>query len=351
MDSDILVVSEHTNPDKIERHVGPLAAVSERTTMVCLTPNPNVDIDYVRVPSFGHRLIGIVLISLVALREAIRNDFDLIVSFSLFPYGIYALMVGTLTGTPTHLGILGADLDVHAHAWYRRLPEAAFRRFDSISVLGTAHRAQLIEHGIAESDVFVLTDAIDTEQYSPTAKEDEATYDFVWSGRFAPEKDPLLFVESIRELRTRGYDIRAVMLGSGELEDDIGERIRNYDLTAEITVTGWVDEPAEYYAQANTFVLTSDREALGLALIESMAMGLGCVAPPVGNIPDIADDGENALLVDNHDPKSFADAMERVLTNDDLRDRIGANAIQVGQSYSYDNAREDWRAIIEYTAD
>jgi glycosyltransferase involved in cell wall biosynthesis len=350
-ENSVLVISEHTNPDKIRRHVGPLSAITEQTVMVCLTPNRNVEIGYIKVPSFGSRLLGIALLFPMALREAIKEDYDLIVSFSLFPYGLYAIALGSVTRTPTHLGILGADLDVHAHASYRWLPRAAFRRFDSISVLGSEHRSQLAKYGVSTEDIFILTNAIDTDVYSPAITGDQSTFNFVWSGRLSREKNPLLFVEAIHELQKRGHEVTAVILGKGELESRLEETIEKFGLSHIITHPGWVEEPAEYYAKSQIFVLTSNREALGLSLIESMAMGLACIAPSVGNIPDIAENGENAILVEENDPIAFADAMEQLITDKDLRDLLGANAIPVGRSFSYENAQNDWREIVAHTVD
>nr|WP_246286580.1 glycosyltransferase [Natronomonas gomsonensis] len=260
-----------------------------------------------------------------------------------------ALVAGGVSNTPTHLGVLGADLDVHAHAWYGWGPRFAFPRFDSISVLGSRHRQQLVDYGVPAESVFILTNAIETDVYDPKRGAAESEYDFVWSGRFSPEKAPGLFVDAVDELNRRGYNIRAAILGSGDLTESIEAKIHSAELSDIVDTPGWVDEPADYYTRSDTFVLTSEREALGLALIESMAMGLSCIAPRIGNIPDIADDGENALLVEERTPEAFADAMERVLIDASLHERLGANAIPVGQSFSYENAREDWREIVEYT--
>ncbi|NHN46477.1 glycosyltransferase family 4 protein [Halostella sp. JP-L12] len=348
VDQNVLVISEHSNPDKIKRHIEPLATVADRTKMVCLTPNENVEIQYQKVPTFGFRMLGIILIFFEAFKDAVTNDYDLVVSFSLFPYGMYALLIGNISKTPTHLGILGADLDVHAQSWYRIFPKTVFRQFGSLSVLGTEHKSQLTQYGVPIENIFILTNAIDTEKYNPKRKK-EVVYDFVWSGRFAPEKDPLLFIHAIKELRERGYNVQAVMLGSGELEKSVRAVIEEYKLSDSVTLPGWINEPVEFYSKSSIFVLTSKREALGLSLLESMAMGLACITPSIGNIPDIATNEENVLLVDNRDLSDFVEAMERLLTDEELRNTLEENAISVGQSFSYESAEQDWEDIISYT--
>ena len=317
--------------------------------MVCLTPNEDTNIDFIKVRSFGIRLLGIALMFPFGLREQLTRNHDVIVACSLFPYGIYALAIGAFTQTPTHLVILGADLDRHAEAWYGLLPRTAFRRFDSISVLGSAHRTQLEEYGVDSTSIFELTNAIDTSRFAPEGVSDVPDYDFVWAGRFSSEKDPVAFVDALAELQSRGHNVDAVMLGDGDLMPSIKAHVEMYELDDVLRLPGWVDDTAQYYGRSATFVLTSRREALGLSLLESMAMGLACVAPKVGNIPDVAVDEENALLVNRHSPIEYADAMERTLLDDELRAKLGRNAISTGQAFSYARAREDWEEIVSYT--
>ena len=348
----ILIVSEHQNPSKIERHYGPLADVSSETTMVCLTPyEPLESITYKRVPTGGHRLVGICLMFVVALVEGIRNDYDAIVSISLVPYGCYALALRPVVGAPAHLGIIGADIDVHATAWYGPVVRAAIRRFDSVSVPGSVHRQALLEFGVAATRISILSNAVDTDHYAPPPEPVESTYDFLWIGRFSEEKDPVLFVEALGELSSMGVPFRAAMLGDGAKRDEIRRTIDRRGLGDAIDCPGWVDDPRQYYYEAETFVLTSVRDALPLTLIEAMATGTASVVSPVGSVPDIAVHRETALVVDDRTPSAFADALREIATDEQLRTRLGANAVTVRDEFSYASARTDWRRILRTLAD
>lgn len=347
VDAAVLVVADHPNTGKIERHYGPLAAVTRETTMVCVDGAEAVDgIRFVEAPDFGSRLVGIVTLFFVALAEAVRNDYDAFVSISLVPYGSYSLALGALTSTPVHLGIIGSDLDVHATAWYGPLARWAIRRFDSVSVPGTDHRERLVELGVVPTRCSILTNAVDVSHYRPSPTPVESEYDLVWVGRFAREKDPLLFVEALADLRARGVSCEAVMLGDGDLRPAVETAIRERGLTDVVTLTGWVDDPRAYYRRADVFVLTSSRDALPLTLVEAMATGLPAVVPPVGSVLDAAADGENALVVSDRTPAALAGAMADLLTDADRRDELGANATDVRDAYSYRAAREDWRRIL-----
>lgn len=340
----VLVVYSVENLAKIERHVMPLARTAD-VTMVCIDADESVEgIDYVTVPDFGFRPVGLVLMAIAAFVEAWRGDYDAIASFSLLPNGCIALAAGTLFGLPTHLGIIGIDLDVHAEARYGPLVRALIRRFDAVSVPGTAFRDRLVDLGVAEERATILVNPIDVETYRPVDRETE--FDLLWVGRFGEEKDPLTFVAALDRLADRGRSFTAVMAGDGPLRPAVERAIRERALADRVTLAGWVDDPADYYRRAGAFVLTSERDALPLTLVEAMATGLPSVVPAVGNVPDIARDGETALVVEESTPEAFAAALDRLLGDDDLRERLGANAGDIGERYSYDAATEDWQHVL-----
>ena len=328
---------------RMTEHLGPLGERAE-TTVVCLVPDESAEhLTYRRAPMTGIRALDLFSLFVVALLEGACNDYDGVVSISLVPYGCFALAVGRLCGLPAHLAIIGADLDVHARARYGALTAALFRRFDAITVPGTAHRDQLERLGVPGERIEILANGVDPETYSPS--ETPIEYDYIWVGRFSGEKDPLLFVRTMAELVARGETPRAVMLGSGPLDREVRTAIDELDLDGRIELPGWVDDPVDYYHRARTFVLTSERDALPLTLLEAMACGLVPVVPDVGNVRDAVADGESGIVLDERDPDAFASALQR-LGDGKLYDRLSATTPTVSARFSTERAAEDWETVL-----
>lgn len=346
-DARVLVVTGLSH--KNERHYGPLAEVAGETTLVCLEPDEVDAIDdatAVPVPDVGPRILRVLLLFFVALYEGSRNEYDAVASISLLPYGLYALALKRVYGYPAYLGIIGIDLDHHAERWYGAAPRWAFEQFDAISVPGSNHAERLVAYGVSPDRIRILTNAIDVDTYHPIPADIDTEYDFVWVGRFGAEKDPVRFVRALAVLESRGREFRAVMVGDGDLRTEVVDEIAIHGLEDRIDFTGWVDDPLSYYRQSETFVLTSRRDAMPLALLEAMAAGLAPIVPRVGSIDDVVTDGHNGIVVPDQSPESFAAAMERCLDDDDYRESLAENAPEVRESVTMDEAADDWRRIL-----
>ena len=79
----------------------------------------------------------------------------------------------------------------------------------------------------------------------------------------------------------------------------------------------------DYYQRAALLVMPSFYESFGIACLEAMAFGLPVVATRVGGLPEVIEDGVTGLLVPPGDADALAQAMIRLLSDADLRRRMG----------------------------
>jgi glycosyltransferase involved in cell wall biosynthesis len=104
---------------------------------------------------------------------------------------------------------------------------------------------------------------------------------------------------------------------------------------------------AEHYRSARAFCLPSRYEPYGLVLLEAMAHGVPCVGTTVESIPEILDEGRAGLLVPPGDPGSLADALLRLLTDDDLARSFGATGRRrVEQELTWDHVAERIASVL-----
>jgi glycogen synthase len=150
----------------------------------------------------------------------------------------------------------------------------------------------------------------------------------LFAGRLAPEK-------GVRELVQAARGMRLVVAGDGLLREEVPDAL------------GFVsrDRLAELYARAAVVVCPSHREGFGVVCAEAMAHGRPVVASAVGGLLDLVVDGETGVLVPPRDVPALRAALERLLADRELRERLGA----AGRARVRDHF--SWDAVTDATLD
>ena len=337
-------VNGQPRPGKVFTHLEPIARAANRVTYV--TPGPpahtSPGIEYRRIRPTQSRFLRLLLQWIVAIRLARSNEYDVIVSFSLFPYGFFALSAKYLSGTPAHLGIIGIDLDVHASGRYGTLVRWAFRRFDVVTVAGEDHRLRLINAGVAPNRAVSVLHPV-APRFAHAGPDDDPAWDVLWIGRMSPEKDPITYVKAIQECHERGQPVTAGMVGRGPVDGTVAAVVRDCGLTTSLSQPGWMPDPIDAYRNAKLLVVTSRREMLPLSLVEAMSVGIPVVAPAIGAIPDVIEDGQDGIIVDNRSPATFATAIMTIL---DEHDQFADRAAQLPNRLNAESEAQVWRTIF-----
>lgn len=145
-------------------------------------------------------------------------------------------------------------------------------------------------------------------------------------GRLSPEKAPDLFVRAAALLRPSLPDAHFVLIGEGPMKTALREGIDGQGLGAHVHIVGGVDDVRPVYHDLDLLVSSSHSEAMPLALMEGMASGLPVVATRVGGVPEIVEHGGTGWLVAPRDAEDLAGRMHQMLTQPELRRRMGDQA-------------------------
>lgn len=149
---------------------------------------------------------------------------------------------------------------------------------------------------------------------------------------FSPDKDYPLFIETAAELIRRRPDVHFIAVGTGPNRKLFEQTIRRRGFHERFTILSTLEELADIYSVMNVFVLCSKSEGFPNTILEAMAAGKPVVAPAVGGIPEMLQDGTTGRLVDSRKPSDFADTIEWFLDHPERRTAIGQHAQQHVQS-------------------
>ena len=94
------------------------------------------------------------------------------------------------------------------------------------------------------------------------------------------------------------------------------------------------------------FINTTHVDNTPVSVLEAMALGLPVVSTAVGGIPDLLDDGEEALLVADDDEEAMTEAVIRLIQSPELAQSIARKARRKVEAFDWENVRELWRQLL-----
>lgn len=143
-------------------------------------------------------------------------------------------------------------------------------------------------------------------------------------------------IPAFASLANRHPAARLTIAGNGEVER-AARAVSALGIGGQITLPGWTDGAARarLLEESSIYVLPSYNEGLPMSVLEAMAAGLATVTSRAGGLPELIRDGVDGLLIDAGDQQGISAALDRLLTDSALRERLmRAGRARVEQSYS-----------------
>lgn len=126
------------------------------------------------------------------------------------------------------------------------------------------------------------------------------------SGRLFPVKDFPLMVE-VAKLATQQENLSFVLAGDGPERCSVERTIQFHRLDDFFGLKGHLDDMDTFYSSLDVYINTSLHEGIPMTILEAMSHGLPIIAPRVGGIPEIIDDGVEGFLIEGRNPRDFAE--------------------------------------------
>ncbi len=198
----------------------------------------------------------------------------------------------------------------------------------------------------------VLYNGIDTSRFAPRKqKTSKLPVKIGCVGRLSKEKRHDILLEALSQIQTSRRP-GLVLVGDGPTRQSLENQIQDSDLAKDVRLLGTCHNVPSILKDFDIFVLASDTEGLPVALLEAMATGLPVIATRVGGVPELVEDGVNGFLVPPGDPGELASAIEKLVCDAELRQRMGAAGRQKAvRQFSIQTAarkhEELYRALLD----
>lgn len=188
------------------------------------------------------------------------------------------------------------------------------KRFINILGVSDAIYNEFIFKKAIKSKYMSVGNPLDIERISKDYfANEEKRYDVLFLGRLSKPKNPLLFIDIINAVRNEIPDIRANIVGTGELESLCKKKVAELGMEHNIHFGGFSEKPQKQLNESKILCMPSTWEGFGLAAVEALSFKLPVVASCVGGLSYIVNDDCGRLC---SEPKEYVDEIVNLLKND-----------------------------------
>jgi len=215
------------------------------------------------------------------------------------------------------------------------------RRSTRVIAVSDAVRDHVVTLGVDPSSIDVVVNGVDAERFSPAAT-DGGALRIAFVGRLIANKAPLELLDAVAAIDEPEVEI--LVAGAGPLADEIEMRAR---ADRRIRVLGHLSDPQDVLNTSEIFVRTSTTEGRSLAILEAMAAGCAVVVSDIAANAEMVRHGETGLLVPPDDVGALRDALQQLLDDDELRQRLGAAARREAERTSWATTSSGTGAVLK----
>jgi len=151
---------------------------------------------------------------------------------------------------------------------------------------------------------------------------------FLTVSRLVPIKNISLQIEAMKEVVKKYPQVKLWIVGDGPERDNLMRQVSGSKLQDWVKFFGWQDNVEYYYNQADAFLLTSNSEGWGMAVIEAASYGLPIIMTNVGLVEEVIVDNESGLIIPVSDKQGLIRAMFKLIEDKDLRLKLSGGAIE-----------------------
>lgn len=269
------------------------------------------------------REMGLYL--LTSLRPTLRHirqwQPDVIHAHFAVPTGLLAWFVRAVTGVPyvltAHLGDVPGGVPAQTDRMFRLIGPVARRiwRHAAAATAVSSFVQELAETAYGRPVTRILN-GIELSDSPLEPAEPHSPRRLVFIGRLNPQKNPVLLIDALAELRDANWTL--TLIGDGPLMGEVKAAIARHGLGYRIALTGWLTPPQVHAFLNNGDILCmpSVSEGLPIVGVEALKFGLAIVASDIPGLHDVIDDGVNGYFVPVGDHEAFATRLRRLIDNE-----------------------------------
>lgn len=181
----------------------------------------------------------------------------------------------------------------------------------------------------------------------PVADYGSSKKEIVGIGRLSEQKNFALLIDAFAELNPNEYILK--IYGEGPLRASLENQIEELGMRDKVILMGKVNRVVDHIKNSDIFVLSSIWEGMPNVLLESMAMGLACIATdvPSGGCRELIQNRENGILIPVNDKSALVNSLRTLIEDEELKKSLKKEAVKIRETNSKDRIIPMWVDYIK----
>ncbi len=351
----VLILATHLNKGGISRYVINLAkglnGLGHKVWVSCsggewIEELVRLNIKHQIIPIKTKSIFSIkIFFSFLILRKLIlKEKIDIVHSNTRVTQYLGFLLYKIL-----NLPYVSAFHGFHRLSFFRRILK--FSGVLSIAVSESVKKHLVKDFGFNESRVKVVYNGIDTEDFSShllkknCVEFKDSSFFVGILGRVSEEKGQFLAVEAIKEVSKKFDNIFLLISGKGRLKEALEHFIK--EISIESKVKFYDLDANEFLEKVDLLIVPSKKEGFGYSIVEAFIKEVPVIGFNVGGISEIIKDRQNGILFYEYSKTALSKAIEEIISNHTLRQKIVANAKKDIDFYSMKRMADDTEMVYK----
>ena len=230
-----------------------------------------------------------------------------------------------------------------------------FNRFftkgqDKVIAISNKAKEILIENGHDKNKIEIVYHGVKLNKCELDKKETTHSFTLFCGSRFTEEKGHIFLIKSLYELKKKtDVMFHCILANDGPMLEECKNLVKDLSLEDTITFIGFVEDILSLYRKTDIYINPSKEEALGLANLEVLSLGIPLIATDVGGVSDIINERTNCgILVQYGDVEEMAQAIIKLMKDNDLRNTLSKNALEtIKTTFSLEGMLEKTNKFIK----
>ena len=169
------------------------------------------------------------------------------------------------------------------------------------------------------------------------------------NARLTPWKGVDMLIKIMPQLIKKYKNIRFVIISEGPERKNLEKLAVDLDVEEHVFFAGRVSRElvVEYLKISDVFVLNTNYEGMSHVLLEAMKVGIPIITTKAGGNPETIKDKETGLLIDYRDKEQWIDAINQILDNPELSEKLVNNAKEDLKRFNWDNLVQETISVFK----